>query len=163
MDMIIRPLTKDKYPLLEEFLYEAFYQPDGEPKLAREIIYRPEIFLYIEDFGRPGARCLAAEVDGRVVGAVWVRIFSGEKRGYGTIDNKSPELLISIMQGYRSRGIGSALIKTMLEELRSEGIARVSLSVQKANPAERLYRSLGFEIVEELHEEYIMAKSLLGG
>jgi ribosomal protein S18 acetylase RimI-like enzyme len=162
MDMIIRPLTKDEYPLLEEFLYEAIYQPDGEPKLAHEIIYRPEIFLYIDDFGRPGDRCLAAEVDGQVVGAVWVRIFSSEQKGYGTLDAQTLELSISLKQGYLGRGIGTGLMQAMLTLLRSEGVARVSLSVQKENPAARLYRSLGFEIVEALHDEYIMLKSLAG-
>lgn len=162
MNMIIRPLSKAEYPLLEEFLYEAIYQPDGEPMLAHEIIYQPEIFLYIDGFGQTGDRCLAAEVDGRVVGVVWVRLFSGEKRGYGTIDDITPELSISLKQGFRGRGIGSALLRAMLTLLRSEGIERVSLSVQKVNPAARLYHSLGFEIVEELHDEYIMLISLAG-
>jgi ribosomal protein S18 acetylase RimI-like enzyme len=157
---LIRPLFSTEYSLLEDFLYEAIYQPEGEPKLAREVIYRPEIFLYIDDFGRPGDRCLAAEVDGQVVGAVWVRIFSSEQKGYGTLDDQTPELSISLKQGYRGQRIGSALLRAMLTLLRSECVARVSLSVQKENPAARLYRSLGFEIVEELHDEYIMLKSL---
>ncbi len=28
MDTIIRPLKKEEYPLLEDFLYEAIFQPD---------------------------------------------------------------------------------------------------------------------------------------
>lgn len=162
MDMIIRPLTMAEYPLLEGFLYEAIYQPAGSQPLPREIIYRPEIFLYVEDFGRPGDRCLAAEVDGRVVGAVWVRYFRGEIKGYGTLDENTPELSISLKREFRGQGIGSELIRAMLKLLQAEGIERVSLSVQKENPAERLYRLLGYEIVVDMDDEYVMAVDLTG-
>ncbi len=40
--------------------------------------------------------------------------------------------------------------------LADEGYPAVSLSVQKANPAVRLYRRLGFRVVREHPEEYVM-------
>jgi ribosomal protein S18 acetylase RimI-like enzyme len=157
MEYHIRTILSNELPLLGDFLYEAIYQPAGSAPLPRDVIRRPEISLYLENFGRPGDRCLVAEVDGRVAGAVWVRLFPDERKGYGTIDSETPELSISLYPPYRHRGIGRALINAMLELLRTEGCRRVSLSVQKENVAARLYRSLGFDVVEEVGDEYIMA------
>ena len=45
---------------------------------------------------------------------------------------------------------------TMLDELRRQGYRQASLAVQKANYAVRMYLSVGFEIIDENEEEYIM-------
>jgi ribosomal protein S18 acetylase RimI-like enzyme len=157
----IRPILSKELPLLEDFLYEAIYQPAGSDPLPREVIRRPEIALYIEDFGRPGDCCLVAEVDGRLAGAVWVRLFPDDRKGYGTLDSDTPELSISLYPQFRNRGIGRALLTAMLDELKTAGFRRVSLSVQKENAAAGLYRSLGFDVVEEVGDEYIMACMLI--
>ena len=44
--------------------------------------------------------------------------------------------------------------------LKQQGYPQVSLSVQKANYAARMYEKLGFEIVEDKEEEYIMVHRL---
>ena len=44
--------------------------------------------------------------------------------------------------------------------LKNAGYEQVSLSVQKANYAAKMYRKLGFEIVIDKEEEYIMVKYL---
>lgn len=72
MNYFIRKLSKSEYPLLWDFLYEAIFIPEGMEPPERSIIELPELQVYIEDFGkRPDDHCLAAEVDGKVVGAVW--------------------------------------------------------------------------------------------
>ena len=48
----------------------------------------------------------------------------------------------------------------ILERLKDQGYSRISLSVQKANPAVRFYESLGFVILQEKDEEYIMIRKL---
>ncbi|HJH59281.1 MAG TPA: hypothetical protein IAD30_06125 [Bacteroidetes bacterium] len=48
----------------------------------------------------------------------------------------------------------------MLQLLRGKGYAQVSLSVQKTNPAFRLYKRLGFEKLRETDEEYILVRKL---
>ena len=48
----------------------------------------------------------------------------------------------------------------MLELLAKRGFDRASLAVQKANYALRMYKKLGFEIVDENEEEYIMICNL---
>ena len=99
---------------------------------------------------------LAAEVDGKIVGAVWTRIMND----YGHIDDATPSLAISLYKEYRGLGIGTAMMKAIFNLLKSHGYQQVSLSVQKANYAVRLYLKAGFEIVRQNEEEYIMVHYL---
>ena len=52
------------------------------------------------------------------------------------------------------------MMKKMLSILKNHGYDQASLSVQKANYAFRMYQKLGFKIVDENEEEYIMVKCL---
>ncbi len=52
------------------------------------------------------------------------------------------------------------MMKEILTLLKSHGYRRVSLSVQKANYAAKMYLKTGFEIVMENEEEYIMVHCL---
>jgi len=79
---------------------------------------------------------------------------------YGHIDDETPSLAISLYNEYRGFGIGTAMMKEMLALLKTHGYNRVSLSVQKANYAAKLYLKVGFEIVRESEEEYIMLNCL---
>lgn len=48
----------------------------------------------------------------------------------------------------------------MLELLKSKNYKKASLAVQKANYAVKMYKKVGFEIVDENDEEYIMVCDL---
>lgn len=155
--MLIREMTDAEYPLLEDFLYEAVFIPKGAQKPPREIIRQEELQVYIKDFGKQkDDRCLAAECDGKIVGACWVRIMDD----YGHIDDETPSFAISLFEEYRGRGIGTGLMRQMLELLRTEGYKRASLAVQKENYAVKMYKNVGFEIVGENEQEYIMVCDL---
>ena len=52
------------------------------------------------------------------------------------------------------------MMKKMLSLLKTHNYKRVSLSVQKANYASELYRKIGFDIVQENEEEWIMVCNL---
>ncbi len=75
---------------------------------------------------------------------------------YGHIDDATPSLAISLYKEYRHMGIGTKLMKQILHALAEEGYKQVSLSVQKMNYAVKMYLGVGFEIVNENTEEYIM-------
>ena len=160
-DFTIREIQITEYPQLEDFLYHAIFLPPGTEPLPHEIIFEPEIFVYIDDFGNQDGDCgVAAEIDGKLVGAAWTRIIPA----YGHIDAETPELAISVLPGYRGQGIGTMLIRHLFELLCKRGYRRTSLSVQKDNPAVRLYKRLGYEISDEKldhagHEDYIMVKT----
>ena len=153
MEYTIRPLKSAEYRVLEDFLYEAIFIPEGVTPPPREIISQPELQVYLTDFGqRAGDYALAAESGGRIVGAVWVRIMND----YGHIDDETPSFAISLYKDFRGQGIGTAMMLEMLELLRNEGYRQASLAVQKANYAVKMYRKTGFEVVGENDEEYIM-------
>lgn len=157
MEYTIREMTQAEYPLLEDFLYEAIFQRDAANRLPREIIHDPQLQVYIRDFGKQKEDyCLCAEVRETVVGAVWVRNIPG----YGSVDSETPEFAISLYPEYRGNGIGTGLMCQMLAYLKNAGYAQASLSVQKDNYALRMYLALGFQIVAENEEEYIMVHRL---
>ena len=132
MEYTIREMTVMEYPLLNEFLYEAIFIPDGIKPPPRNIIASPELQIYVDHFGASKADfALVAEVEQKIVGAVWVRII----HDYGHIDDETPFLAISLYKKYRGQGIGTDMIKEMLSLLKTHGYKCVSLSVQKANYA----------------------------
>lgn len=75
---------------------------------------------------------------------------------YGHIDNGTPSLAISLLPEYRGQGTGTQLLNGLLCLLRENGYQRASLSVQKENPALRLYQRTGFHILAERGTEYLM-------
>ena len=157
MHFTIRKLRSDERKLLKAFLYEAIFIPEGVTPPDRSIINLPELALYYEDFGSgPADNCLVAEVDDKVVGAVWTRIMSD----YGHVDDETPSFAISLYKEYRSRGIGTRMMREMLKLLREQGYKKASLAVQKANYAVRMYETVGFRIVNENDEEFIMVCEL---
>lgn len=156
MDYKIRGIKEREYSVLSDFLYEAIFIPEGMEKPPKSIIEQPEFQVYIADFGKADDWCLVAEVKEKIVGAVWVRIMND----YGHIDDKTPSLAISLYKKYRGQGIGSSLIKEMLSLLQTHGYKRVSLSVQKANYAAKLYQKIGFIIIKEIGDEWIMTYNL---
>lgn len=54
---------------------------------------------------------------------------------------------IALLRDWRSRGIGSLLIRTVLDEAARRDV-EVTLHVEPDNPAQRMYRRLGFGLVE---------------
>ena len=157
MNYRIREIEKTEISLLDDFLYEAIFIPEDVTPPSKDIIEDEELQIYVKDFGKyKDDICFVAEVEGKVVGAVWLRIIDG----YGHIDDDTPSLSISVYKGYRNLGIGKALIKNVLEELKKRGYKKTSLSVQKANYAFEIYKKAGYYVYEEREEDYIMVYDL---
>lgn len=156
MQYNLRPLKQEEYSLLEDFLYDAIFVPVGEEALPRSVLLEPSIQNYYQDFGRAHDYCLVAEQEGKLLGAVWARVLSGSVKGYGYVDEHTPELAISVQNEFRGMGIGTALLRAMLDLLQRAGYGQTSLSVQKENPAADLYKRLGFTTLEEKDEDYLM-------
>ncbi len=157
MKYTIRKIQRQEYPLLDDFLYEAIFVPDGIEPPPKTIIASPELQVYVDHFGESKDDMgLVAEIEGKVIGAVWVRIMND----YGHVDDETPSLAISLYKEYRGQGIGTAMMREILAMLKTCGYKQVSLSVQKANYAAKLYQKTGFEIIRENEEEYIMVHHL---
>lgn len=157
MDYILREMKKEEYSLLDDFLYEAIYIPDGVEPPPKSVIKLPELQEYIYDFGnKEHDKAFVAEAEGNIVGAVWVRVMND----YGHIDNDTPSLAMSLHKNYRGLGIGTDLLNRFLSTLKEEGYSKISLSVQKENYAVKIYKKAGFMIVNETEKEYIMLINL---
>ncbi|GHU82553.1 N-acetyltransferase [Bacteroidia bacterium] len=159
--VIIREIFIHELPVLEDMVYEAIFQPEGADILPREIIKVPEINVYIRDFGKQkDDYCLVADLGEIIIGAVWVRILAGTIKGYGNLDEATPEFAISLFKEYRNQGIGTLMMKKMIEYLKEKGYHQASLSVDKANYAVKMYKNLGFEIYSENEHDYLMVLKL---
>ena len=132
MNYRIRKLLMSERAVLDTFLYYAIFIPKGVAQPPFDIIYQPDLQVYVKDFGeQKGDVCYVAECEGKIIGAVWVRIMND----YGHVSDDMPSLAISLLPEYRNNGIGTALMKKMLSSLRELGYKGVSLSVQKQNYA----------------------------
>ena len=155
--MLLRTLRKEEIELLKDFLYEAIFIPEGVEPPDRSIIEQPELSIYYDDFGSGNAdNCIVAEDNGKVIGAVWTRIMND----YGHVDNETPSFAISLYKEYRGQGIGTELMRKMISLLKEQGYKKASLAVQKANYAVKMYKKVGFKIIDENSEEYIMVCDL---
>lgn len=151
-------MIEHEYPLLNDFLYDAIFQTEADSKLPYSVIKQPELKKYVHHFGLiDGDYALCYQIPtGLIIGAIWVRNI----QGYGSIDDLTVELSMSVKEKYRGLGVGRRLLKRMLEDLKKFNHSEVSLSVQKQNNATRLYFSEGFKIFSENEEEYILTFSI---
>jgi ribosomal protein S18 acetylase RimI-like enzyme len=109
----------------------------------------PPVQRYVEHWGRPGDTALIAIHDFQRVGAAWYRLFKIDNRGYGFVDEETPELSIAIVPSKRGTGLGSELLDALLDRARADGYDSISLSVEKESPAVGLYERHGFERLGE--------------
>ena len=160
-DFTIRALASADQALLFDMLYLAIFVPQGDDPPPRDVVYGEALRKYAADFGRAGDMGFAAvEADGDApLGAVWLRLFSDQKPGYGFVDEETPELTIAVTPAARGKGIGSALLRRVLEAA-AERYGAISLSIWPENPAYRLYQRFGFEAVEEAGFVVTMVKEL---
>lgn len=133
-------------PLLWEMLYHAVHIPPGGQALPRDIVNHPSLSRYVADWGRADDHGFLAQDGEQPVGAAWLRRLSGAERGYGYVDDDTPELTVAMLPGYRGQGIGTQLLSALLA-LADAAYPAVSLSVSCDNPALRLYQRLGFVTV----------------
>lgn len=80
-----------------------------------------------------GAEYLVIELDTRPIGRIYLHRTSAEIR---IMD-------IALLPEYRNQGIGGQLVRGAMNEAAVRGL-KVSLHVESYNPAQRLYRRLGF-------------------
>jgi GNAT superfamily N-acetyltransferase len=142
-------------------LYHALYVPPGAAPLPRKIVQRPELARYVTGWGREHDMGFAAldATTGQAAGAAWIRLLSGENRGYGYVDDATPELSIAVLPAWRGQGIGAALLGRLVQAAQPHYRA-LSLSVAVDNPAVRLYSRLGFRVVRSDGASLIMLKTI---
>lgn len=135
---------------LEAMLFEAFHWNLDAPRPSLAAFRdEPEFRKLLADWGRAGDRAVVAEQEGNRLGAGWLRLWTRELHSYGFVAPEIPELALGVERGHRSRGIGRALLRALIDCARGDGLAGISLSVSPANRALELYLCEGFVHVGE--------------
>jgi len=125
-------------------------------------------YFFVEHLNKWPNAFYVAEVDGEVVGYVMSRVELGWGITKLGLMKKGHIVSLAVLEKYRRRGIGTALMKAALEGLKNYGVKEVYLEVRVSNtPAIRLYEKLGFvkkRIIPSyyLHGEdaYLMVKPI---
>ena len=149
--VFIRPTQSDDESFLWDMAWEAMAGEPAMLALGRDTVLAiPEVRLYLDGWGRAGDTGLVAVAeDGRRLGAAWYRLYPAENPSSGFVAADIPELSIGVVPEARGRGIGSALLDALLALAQQQGHRAVSLSVDRENPAIRLYERKGFRAVSD--------------
>ncbi len=123
--------------------HAATWQPGACVPEIEIILAIPELARYIDGWPRAGDYALIA-VGAAPLGAAWWRQLRADDAGYGYVADDTPEIVIAVRPDYRGRGIGRALLETLLVRAEGCGLPALSLSVDRDNPATHLYERLGF-------------------
>jgi ribosomal protein S18 acetylase RimI-like enzyme len=156
--IVIRALAPEDEPILWIMLYLAIHVPPREPLPPLNSIFQPELARYVQGWGQPGdSGFVAFDTQNLPIGAAWLRLLTGEKRGYGWVDDQTPELSIAVVPEYRGMGLGTQLLSKAIH-LAGEHFPAVSLSVSSGNPAASLYRRMGFVEVQKSSQSLTMVR-----
>jgi GNAT superfamily N-acetyltransferase len=144
--MRTRAATSDDIGFLRAMGYEAaIWRADAPRPPLDEVLAQPHLARYLDGWGRPGdAGVIALDRGGRPLGAAWYRLFPAAAPGYGFVAPDVPELAIGVAADARGAGVGGALLAALKAAARSGGFGHLSLSVDRRNPALRLYERHGF-------------------
>jgi len=143
---VFRKIQKSDQVFLWEMLYQAIYIQENETAPDRDILNDPKIAVYAENWGRAndvGLLAISDEANDKPIGAAWLRLLTGKRKGFGYINDTTPELSIALLPEYRRQGIGTKLLKQLLQ-LTDPVFDQICLSVDRRNPAISIYQQLGF-------------------
>jgi phosphoribosyl-ATP pyrophosphohydrolase len=133
---------------LADMLVEAVNWSPRWNQGRASIFATPAIAHYVSGWPRDGDLGVLAEADGQPAGAAWLRFWPAGDPGYGFVAPDVPELTIGVAPLWRGRGVGRALLRALAGRAREQGIARISLSVERKNYARELYRAEGYRVVD---------------
>jgi ribosomal protein S18 acetylase RimI-like enzyme len=155
-DVLHRSAGPEDFTFLATMLGEAaVWRPDKPMPTADQVLADPRYSMYLAGWPRRGDHGLIAEQDAPV-GAAWYRMYTQASHGIGFVAEDIPELSIAVVASRRHVGIGRRLLVDLLSE--GQRHPALSLSVAEANPARRLYESVGFVPVEKHGSSWTMVR-----
>jgi len=157
-DVRVRPAAAADFTFLATMLGEAaVWRPDKPTPTADQVMADPRYAMYLAGWPRQGDYGLVAEQD-VPLGAAWYRTYTEVSHGYGFVAADVPELTIAVIASRRGEGIGRRLLIDLINAGDDQGYAGLSLSVRAANPARRLYESVGFVPVDKHGSSWTMVR-----
>ncbi len=157
----VRPAVQADGAFLGDMVVEAANWRQGGARPRHEVLTHPDHHRYITGWMRPGdAGFVAVDAQDSPVGAAWYRMLPRTDPGFGYVGTGVPELIIGVRPIWRAHGVGRALLQRLCDHARSQGYGRISLSVERGNHAQSLYRSEGFAVTQAGHGRDTMVKRL---
>jgi len=154
-----RTYVQKDYQFLREMLYEAVFwsrAKDDRPQLEEGLSYDYTKHI-LENFGcRKGDLAVIAEINGKQVGAAFIRYWDDDINTRGYVSENIPVLVIGVVEAYRRQGIASVLMESIKTLAIDNGISKISLCVTKNNIAYNLYVKHKYEIIDETESSYNM-------
>lgn len=142
----VRPVGPDDVGFLWQMLYRASWSHLDDAATVDSIRDDPDLAYYVEGWGREGDTGVVAWSGDRRCGAAWVRLLTGPQRtSYAFVADDVPELAIAVEAGEEGRGIGSLLLRELLDRLPATAVV---LTARATNPAIALYARHGFTVVD---------------
>ncbi len=161
---MFRLSTRADPAFLAEMLYEAVNWLDTgaeERPPLDDVVADPRNARYVADWGRAGdvAFCALDRGD-EPVAAAWYRLFTADAPGYGYVADDVPEIAIGVYPEFRRQRVGSLLLGALIARARHDHVRALSLSVNRENPAKRLYARVGFEVIAQHDDALTMMQEL---
>lgn len=141
----LRPATSADEPFLREMLHLAATPPGAELP-AEEVLSRPRVARYAAGWMSPTDVGVVAELEDRPVGMAWVRLFHpSQQDAYEDVHMHS--LAIGLLPEVRGQGLGTLLIRALLDAADQKALQGVQLTTSERNLAAiALYTAAGFHL-----------------
>ncbi len=113
-------------------------------------------FFFIDLYHRFPETFIVAEENGQVAGYIMCRIEVGLSNfGFSGLIKKGHIVSVAVLQPYRRKGVGNALINKAMDGMRLYNAKQCFLEVRTTNTqAISLYKKLGFEVTRTIHGYY---------
>ena len=132
-EVVLRPATPEDY---EEMV--LVYASTREPELA-QVTWWDDAQKTEYDARYPDAQYDVIVLEGRTAGRVWI----------GRDADEIHMLDITVLPWAQGRGVGTAIVKTLVEEARASGKHLRHMVFVLNEGARRLYERLGFVVFDE--------------
>ena len=144
--MRVRAVEQADLPFLWDMLWEATAVSAEMRALGKgAALTLPSVHKYLRDWGRDGdAGVIAVDPGDQPLGAAWYRLFARDDQSYGFVASDVPEVTIGVAPSRRAQRVGTNLLAALVATARRHRPRAVSLSVDRQNPARRLYERQGF-------------------
>jgi GNAT superfamily N-acetyltransferase len=94
--------------------------------LTQEIMADPPLAHYVNGWMCPDdLGVVAVSPTGLPIGAAWLRYLPATDPGYGYIRDDVAELSMGVVASWRGRGVGRALLRSVLDAARAAGVTAV--------------------------------------
>ena len=151
MQFRIRSITQDDLPFLWDMLFYAAHMPEDGSISSEAAKEDPHLNIYVNGWGRPGDEGVIAYdfQSSHKIGAAWLRLLIEDRSNYGYYNDETPELAIAVLPEFMGQGIGSALLSSLINKVKTN-VPAIVLTVRSDNPAKNLYERNGFVVIDEV-------------